>query len=125
MGTTDDNILGKEIIEICMFHDATASCPLAHSPPLPSCHANTEKIYTSVLKGLGCAKKGHRGSMAQKLVRGTKGYDCPSVEAEISNSGPSTLQPALVSPTERSINAAQKHANQLTSQIMISIRDAE
>ena len=96
MGTTDDNILGKEIIEICMFHDATASCPLAHSPPpppLPSCHANTEKICTSVLKGLGRAKKGHRGSMAQKLVRDARkgydsfvlmGYDCPGVEAEIS-----------------------------------------
>lgn len=85
MGTTDDNMLGKEIIEICMFHDATASCPLAHPPPLPSCHAYTEKICTSVLKGLGLAKKGHRGSMAQKLVRGArKGYDCPGMEAEIS-----------------------------------------
>ena len=80
MGTTDDNILGKEIIEICMFHDTAASCP----PPCLPAMLNTEKICTSVLKGLGRAKKGHRGSMAQKLVRDArKGYDCPGVEAEI------------------------------------------
>ena len=88
MGTTDDNILGKEIIEICMFHDTAASCP----PPCLPAMLNTEKICTSVLKGLGCAKKGHRGSMAQKLVRGARkeygsfvlmGYDCPGVEAEV------------------------------------------